>query len=102
MRPHPARYQNEAIGRSEGRTTAFPGAQVHSTGATPAMMDIRDVTGSDLKRIATVVLGGIFLVTVLLLRALVAPLYLRATVLLSLGATSCPGSASRRPDSAAH
>ena len=42
---------------------------------------------SDLVRIAIFVLGGILLVLVLLLRAAVAPIYLLATVLLSLGAT---------------
>ena len=67
--------------------TAFPGTQVQTNGATVQSTDIHDVINSDLIRIAIFVLGGIFLVLVLLVRALVAPIYLLATVLLSLGAT---------------
>jgi putative drug exporter of the RND superfamily len=66
---------------------AFPSAQVQSSGATVQVTDIQDVIGSDLIRIAILVLGGIFLVLVLLLRAVVQPIYLLLTVLLSLGAT---------------
>lgn len=66
---------------------SFPGAQVHTTGASPAASDIHDVISSDLVRIALFVLGGIFLVLVVLLRGVAAPIYLLATVLLSLGAT---------------
>ena len=72
------------------RTTAqsaFPTAQVQSSGATVQVTDIQNVIGSDLIRIAILVLGGIFLVLVLLLRAVVQPIYLLLTVLLSLGAT---------------
>jgi RND superfamily putative drug exporter len=67
--------------------SAFPTAQVHTLGTSPAITDIRDVMNGDLVRISLFVLGGIFLVLVVLLRALVAPVYLLATVLLSLGGT---------------
>ena len=66
---------------------AFPTAQVQTTGASPAVIDIQAVISSDLVRISFFVLGGILLVLVVLLRALVAPLYLLLTVVLSLGAT---------------
>jgi uncharacterized membrane protein YdfJ with MMPL/SSD domain len=66
---------------------AFPTAQVHTLGTSPAVTDLRDVMSSDLARISLFVLGGIFLVLVVLLRAIVAPVYLLLTVLLSLSAT---------------
>jgi len=72
------------------RTTAeraFPQAVVHTGGASVNVTDIHDVINSDLIRIALFVLGGIFVVLALLLRAIVAPFYLLITVLLSLGAT---------------
>ncbi len=66
---------------------AFPGAVVHTGGESAAATDTSAITGSDLLRISLFVLGGIFVVLVLLLRAVVAPLYLLATVVLSLAAT---------------
>jgi RND superfamily putative drug exporter len=56
-------------------------------GTSPAVTDVRNVMSSDLARISIFVLGGIFLVLVMLLRAIVAPIYLLLTVLLSLSAT---------------
>jgi RND superfamily putative drug exporter len=66
---------------------AFPGAEVHMDGTTAVIADIKSVTHSDLLRILLFVLSGIFIVLMLLLRSIVAPLYLLVTVLLSLGAT---------------
>ncbi|HXT34639.1 MAG TPA: MMPL family transporter, partial [Chloroflexota bacterium] len=66
---------------------AFPQAVVHTGGATVSGTDIHDVISSDLARIALFVLGGIFIVLAVLVRAIVAPAYLLITVLLSLGAT---------------
>lgn len=66
---------------------AFPGARVYSGGTTAQVADIQTVTHDDLVRIALFVLGGILIVLALLLRSVVAPLYLLATVLLSFGAT---------------
>ncbi|HWE61948.1 MAG TPA: MMPL family transporter, partial [Chloroflexota bacterium] len=66
---------------------AFPAAAVFTSGASAASADIQSVISSDLVRIGIFVLGGILLVLVLLLRAIVAPIYLLASVLLSLGAT---------------
>ncbi|HVA90788.1 MAG TPA: MMPL family transporter [Chloroflexota bacterium] len=66
---------------------AFPQAEVHTGGASVNVTDIHDVINSDLIRIALFVLGGIFIVLALLVRAIVAPIYLLITVMLSLGAT---------------
>jgi putative drug exporter of the RND superfamily len=66
---------------------AFPQAVVHTGGASVNVSDIHEVINSDLKRIALFVLGGIFVVLAVLVRALVAPVYLLVTVVLSLGAT---------------
>jgi uncharacterized membrane protein YdfJ with MMPL/SSD domain len=66
---------------------AFPQAVVHTGGASVNVTDIHDVINSDLARIALFVLGGIFIVLALLVRAIVAPVYLLITVMLSLGAT---------------
>ncbi|MGH2390419.1 MAG: MMPL family transporter [Chloroflexota bacterium] len=66
---------------------AFPQAEVHAGGTSVNVTDIHEVINSDLKRIALFVLGGIFIVLALLVRALVAPVYLLFTVVLSLGAT---------------
>jgi uncharacterized membrane protein YdfJ with MMPL/SSD domain len=78
----------DAIARARAAgQAAFPTAAVYTTGASAASADIQSVITSDLARIGIFVLGGILLVLVLLLRAFVAPIYLLATVLLSLGAT---------------
>lgn len=78
----------DAIARTRvAAQAAFPTAAVYTTGASAASADIQSVISSDLARIGIFVLGGILLVLILLLRAIVAPVYLLATVLLSLGAT---------------
>ena len=51
------------------------------------MTDLQDASNRDMTRAIIFVLAGIFVVLVLLLRALVAPLYLILTILLSYGAT---------------
>ncbi len=60
---------------------------MYSAGTTAVAADIQTVSHDDLVRIALFVLGGILVVLVLLLRSVVAPIYLLATVLLSFGAT---------------
>ena len=69
---------------------AFPAAQVQTTGTSPEVTDIQSVMSGDLARLAVLVLGGIFLVLVLLLRALVAP------ILSSADRASEPGRHDRR------
>jgi RND superfamily putative drug exporter len=84
-------YSNQAIDsvvemRSaiHGEAAAYgEGARVLVGGNTAAFADIRKTIGEDFLRVATITVAGIFLVLVLLLRAIVAPLYLVATVLLS-------------------
>ena len=56
-------------------------------GASAIVTDLRDASNRDMVRAIVFVLAGIFVVLVLLLRALVAPLYLILTILLSYGAT---------------
>ena len=70
------------------------GTQAHAYvgGSTADMADLETTLGNDFRRVAVITVLGVLLVLVLLLRALVAPLYLVLTVLLSflsaLGLTS--------------
>ncbi len=71
----------------------FPGnARFHMAGAGPTILDERNVTDSDFYRILFYVLGGIFLILVVLLREFLAPLYLVLSMVfsyfVSLGITS--------------
>jgi len=56
-------------------------------GNSAVLLDLRDASDRDMTRAIVIVLGGIFVVLLLLLRALVAPIYLILTILLSYGAT---------------
>jgi RND superfamily putative drug exporter len=64
-----------------------PGFQVAVGGSTATLADVRTTLNSDFTKVEIVVLGGVFIVFVLLLRSLVAPVYLLLTVLLSYGTT---------------
>ena len=68
------------------RGTPLDDAAVSVTGPTAVNDDIRTLAEADLRLVALVTLGAVFLILVLLLRALVAPLYLLASVVLSYGA----------------
>jgi len=57
------------------------------SGSTAINLDLRQVMDRDFVRVMALVIGGILVVLVLLLRSLVAPLYMMATILLSYGAT---------------
>lgn len=65
------------------RGTSLQNAQVILAGFAAQNAAIRDFFQQDFALVATVVLLGVFLVLVLLLRSLVAPLYLLASVVLS-------------------
>jgi putative drug exporter of the RND superfamily len=65
---------------------AIPGADVKVGGQTAITHDIRQATSDDNQRIIPLILIVVFLVLALLLRAVVAPLLLVATVVLSFGA----------------
>jgi RND superfamily putative drug exporter len=56
-------------------------------GISASFRDIYDVTGQDMVRIAVLVLGGISVVLVLLMRSIVAPIYMLLTILLSYATT---------------
>lgn len=60
-----------------------PEARLLAGGQTAAYADIRQTIGEDFWRVAAITVAGILLVLALLLRAVLAPLYLVATVLLS-------------------
>ena len=57
--------------------------QTYIGGATAESADVRDTISSDFLRVAAITIVGILIVLILLLRALVAPVYLVLTVLLS-------------------
>jgi len=59
------------------------GASAHLGGPTAQFADVQTTLEADFGRVGVITVLGIFLVLVLLLRAIVAPLYLVATVLLS-------------------
>jgi RND superfamily putative drug exporter len=62
-------------------STAAP--QAYVGGATAEFADVQDTISADFLRVAAITIIGILLVLILLLRALVAPIYLVLTVLLS-------------------
>jgi RND superfamily putative drug exporter len=68
------------------RDTPMSDAHVEVTGPTAVSDDIHDLANSDLKLVAFVTLAAVLLILMVLLRAIVAPLYLLASVLLSYGA----------------
>lgn len=56
-------------------------------GSTAIQTDLRDTLAEDMRRTITLVLVGIFIVLLLMLRSVVAPMYLIGTILLSYGTT---------------
>jgi RND superfamily putative drug exporter len=56
-------------------------------GNSAVLLDLRDASNRDMTRAIIFVLSGVFVVLILLLRALVAPVYLILTILLSYSAT---------------
>jgi RND superfamily putative drug exporter len=67
--------------------TALAGAELSVGGPTSFYSDLRTVGADDFRVITAVLLGAIFIVLALLLRSVVAPFYLLATVVLSYLAT---------------
>ena len=61
------------------------GATAHLAGSTAQLADVQDVLAADFLRVGAITVLGILIVLVVLLRAIVAPLYLVGTVLLSYG-----------------
>jgi len=67
--------------------TALAEADIAVGGPSSFYADMRQISNDDFKLIVVVILAAIFIVLALLLRSLVAPLYLLATVVLSYAAT---------------
>jgi RND superfamily putative drug exporter len=67
--------------------TALTGAEIHVGGPSSFYADMREISNADFRIIVAVILGAIFVVLALLLRSLVAPFYLLASVVLSYAAT---------------
>jgi RND superfamily putative drug exporter len=75
------------IARLSLRETPLDVEDVRVTGASPFFADISRVTARDTRVIVIAVTLGVFIVLVLLLRSILAPIYLVLTVLLSFAAT---------------
>lgn len=67
--------------------SALGGARLEIGGPPASFADIQQVGNRDFRVITAVLLAGIFIVLALLLRSLIAPFYLLATVLVSYAAT---------------
>jgi putative drug exporter of the RND superfamily len=68
------------------RGTSLAGARIMVAGDAPLNANLRDMFGQDFRVVAICVLLGVLLVLALLLRSLLAPLYLLVSVLLSYAA----------------
>jgi RND superfamily putative drug exporter len=80
-----ARRVREAVAAD---TAAFgPDARILVGGAAADQLDIQTTIQHDFERVAVVTILGVLLVLIVLLRALIAPIFLVATVLLSYGTT---------------
>lgn len=67
--------------------TSLEGSEFYVGGATSLFNDIRDTTAKDFTNVMIFVLLGIFVVLILLLRSLIAPIYLLFTIILSYAST---------------
>ena len=70
-----------------GAAAFGPEASGHIGGPTAQFADVQDTLATDFVKVGAITVLGILLVLMLLLRAVVAPLYLVATVLVSYGST---------------
>ena len=77
----------DTVDRLRTAVHAVPGADALVGGTTAATLDVHNASVHDRNLIIPIVLAVIFVVLALLLRALLAPLLLIATVVLSFGAT---------------
>jgi RND superfamily putative drug exporter len=74
------------VERARTAVHAIEGADAEIGGNTAILLDTRDAAARDSRVIIPIVLAMVFLILALLLRAIVAPLLLMATVVLSFGA----------------
>ena len=75
------------VALAEGAATFGPAASGHIGGPTAQFADVEDTLAKDFIKVGAITVLGILIVLMLLLRAVVAPLYLVATVLVSYGST---------------
>jgi putative drug exporter of the RND superfamily len=80
-------YGNAATDVVRTLRETLPEGEAAVSGYPAIITDLRDIMDRDTVRSFSLVLLGIFFVLLFLLRAVVAPLYLLATILLSYGAT---------------
>ena len=80
-------YGDEATAVVRELRTILPGGPAAVSGYSVVITDLRDTVERDTLRAFSLVLLGIFIVLLFLLRALVSPLYLILSILLSYGAT---------------
>ena len=85
--PADSRAAEETVATLRDRVDTLPGAEALVGGQTAAQLDVDEASQRDRNLIIPVVLLVIFLILILLLRALVAPLVLIGTVVLSYFAT---------------
>jgi RND superfamily putative drug exporter len=89
LEPEP--YSNEALDVSlairERVSAESAGKKVYITGSSIAFADIRQISNEDFMKVLILTLLGVLVVMILLLRSVVAPVYLVLTVLLSYGCT---------------
>jgi uncharacterized membrane protein YdfJ with MMPL/SSD domain len=67
--------------------TALTGSTIAVGGPSSFYADIREISNSDFRLLCAVIIGAIFVVLALLLKSIVAPFYLLASVVLSYAAT---------------
>jgi uncharacterized membrane protein YdfJ with MMPL/SSD domain len=67
--------------------TPLAGTSISVGGPSSFYADIREISNSDFRLLCAVIIGAIFIVLALLLKSLVAPFYLLASVVLSYAAT---------------
>jgi RND superfamily putative drug exporter len=76
----------DTISRARAATAAVPGADALVGGNTAVNLDVQQAAAHDRTLIIPIILAVVFVILMLLLRALVAPIILIATVVLSFGA----------------
>jgi len=82
-------YSPEAISTVQTMRAALAdtGFQGFVDGSSAVLLDLQEASNRDMTRAIIYVLSGIFVVLIILLRALIAPIYLILTILLSYTAT---------------
>ncbi len=82
-------YSPEAIAATKAMRSTLSSSGFHAVveGDSAVLLDLQQASDHDMNMALIYVLGGVFVVLVLLLRALVSPIYLILTILLSYSAT---------------